>query len=220
MKVASSILAASLVGSAAHAQYFEVVINTPGNNGVYPFGSTLEYSVWLRDGDQFTDFVGWASFAGRIIGPGTHNLPDESGVQDTTSDIWEGRRPPATFGFPGGAAGGFRFAAQNYTAIPNGLEGSGGLAFEGLAASVPLGGFLHDGSPDIEVFRGSFVMDVLGFLELEFVAVDAAYFRGDFSTTEIGVQSRMGSVTAPYGVPTPGTAFALGAGLLATRRRR
>ena len=221
MKAAIAIAAIAGAATAANAQFFEMVINTPPNDGAdYLPGTTIEYSMVLRDGQNFSNFVGWASFAGRSIAPGTHIAPNEGGVQDSTSGVWEGRRPPATFGFPGGAAGGFRFAAQNYTPIPGGLEGNAGLAYEGLAASVPLGGFLHDGSPDLEVFRGSFVADVVGTHLLEFVAVDAAYFFGDFSTTQIGVQSQMSSAPAQYTVtPAPASLALLGLGLAARRRR-
>ena len=233
--VAIALTAVAGLAAGAHGQAFEVVITTPANGpditpGVpdYLPGTTIEYSIYmdngLGSGGGFTNFFGWASFAGRTDGPGTHNLPDElSGTQNTTSDIWEGRRPPATFGFPGGAAGGFRFAAQTYTAIPNGLEGAGGLAYEGLAASTPLGGFQQDGSPRLEVFRGSFVGDVEGVFDLDFNPVDAAYFAdAGFNTTVIGASNDMDSLSAAYavGIPAPASLALLGLGGLAARRRR
>ncbi len=222
--VAIAITAVAGLAAGANGQAFEVVLtNTDGLN-LAP-GTLVEYSLYMDNGigAGFTAFVGWASFAGRTLAPGTHNLPAELSTDGNTPDTgWEGRRPPSISAFPGGSGGGFRFSAQTYTAISNGLEGNGGLAYEGLAASAPLGGFNWDDSPRLEVFRGSFSADVEGFWEVEFVAVDGSYFNeSTHSVTVIGAASLMESVTAEYNViPAPGALALLGLGGLAIRRRR
>jgi len=218
MKASIAIAAVAGLATAANAQFFEMVINTAPNDGPnYAQGTTIEYSLYLDNtSGNFTDFAGWSSFAGFTSAPGSHNLPVETATQ-TSAGAWEGRRPPSTAGFPGGSAGGFRFSPQTYTAIPNGLAGSSAAnAYEGLAASVPLGGFLQDPSPRLEVFRGSFIADVLGDHTLSFNPVDAAYFQPGFSSTVIGVQSQMGIVGADYTVvPAPASLALLGLGGLA-----
>ena len=87
MRIAAALVAGTIV-SAAHAQYFEVVINGPQT---VILGEIVDYSVWLRDGHLFPDFVGWSSFAGRMNALGTHNIPDEATVGDQTG-TWAGRR--------------------------------------------------------------------------------------------------------------------------------
>ena len=213
------------IAASAHAQVFEMVIHTPPNDGAnYALSTPIEYSLYLDNsqGPGFSSFFGWSSFAGFVSAPGTHFGPVE-GALDTSGGAWVGRRPPSTAGFPGGSAGGFRFSPQTYTPIPNGLAGtSAGMAFEGLAASTPLGGFLQDPSPRLEVFRAAFVADSAGTHTLGFNAVDAAFFNtASYNTTQIGVQSFMNSVGASYTVtPTPGSLALLGLAGLATRRRR
>jgi|GEM_PF-1159987 len=214
----------------AQAQCFEMVLNTPSNlpgpgpSKHYQLGSLVEYSLYLDNtlGPGFSSFYGWSSFAGFISAPGTLVPPVETATQ-TSGGAWEGRRPPTTVGFPGGSAGGFRFSPQTYTAIPNGLAGAlPGTPFEGLAASTPLGGFLQDPSPRLEVFRGSIIVDVVGTFSMVFNPVDAAFFKdASYSTTEIGVQGFMSSEGAPYDVsPAPASFALLGLAGLATRRRR
>jgi len=224
MKAAIAIAAVAGLTTAANAQVFDMVINTAPNDGPnYVQGTLIEYSLYLDNsqGAGFTSFAGWSSFAGFTSAVGTHNLPVET-ISQTSGGAWEGRRPPSTAGFPGGSAGGFRFSPQAYTAIPNGLAGATAAnAYEGLAASVPLGGFLQDSSPRLEVFRGSFFADVVGTWVLDFDAVDAAYFLPGFSTTVIGVQNSMGHNPDTYTVtPAPASLALLGLGGLAARRRR
>jgi len=74
----SVIVIAAIAGAAtaANAQYFEMVINTAPNDGAnYAPGTTIEYSMYLRDGQNFPNFVGWSSFAGRTFAAGSHNIP-------------------------------------------------------------------------------------------------------------------------------------------------
>ena len=212
-------LIAGITGSlvaCAHAQYFEAVINGPS---IVPVGTTIDYSIWLRDGDQLVDFAGWSYFSGRISAPGaTHNLPIESGA-DLNGGAWEGRRPTSTTGFPGGTGGGFRFAPQDFTIITGGLEGSPGSGFTGQAATASQGGFMWDQSPDVEVFRGSFVTDVAGLFLLGFEVDQVAYFNAGFSPI-IVTDPFFESLGAVYGIPAPASGLLLGFGLLATRRRR
>ena len=217
-------LVAGAVGSAAacaHAQFIEVLIEGQADV-TYVVGQTLEYSVWLRAGDQISDFDGWASYEGRMSGPGSvHNAPAEASTDNTTSGDWDGRRPPSTTGFPGGAAGGFRFTSQTFTPIVGGLEGSAGQPFRGHAASVVEGGFQLDTSADLEVFRGSFTPEVAGDFLLSF-DVDEIWYYGTGSTAPlILIDPSFQSIPARYAwVPTPATALPLGFGLVAVRRRR
>jgi len=223
--VAIAITAVAGLAAGANGQAFDMVITSTGSlGGEYVPGELVTYSLYLDNtiGAGFADFVGWSSFAGRTEAPGVHNLPVE-GALDASGGAWEGRRPPAIAGFPGGSGGGFRFAGQVYTAFANGLEGNGGQAYEGLAASAPLGGFQWDDSPRLEVFRGSFAAPMIeGTYEAEFVAVDAAYFNeSTHSNTVIGVASQMASLTGEYIVsPAPGSLALLGLSGLAIRRRR
>jgi len=223
--VAIAITAVAGLTAGANAQVFDMVITSPADPSNLAPGALVEYSLYLDNtqGAGFSSFFGWSSFAGFTSAPGTHILPVETATQ-TSGGAWEGRRPPTTVGFPGGSAGGFRFSPQAYTAIPDGLAGANaGSAYEGLAASVPLGGFLQDGSPRLEVFRGSFNAPVAaGTYNLTFNSVDAAYFQtSTFDTTVIGVASMMGNNDASYTVvPGPASLALLGIGGLAARRRR
>jgi len=211
---------AGTVVTCAHGAYIETLI-FGSSDYTYTGGETLEYSIWLRDGGDLIDFAGWASFVGRISAPaGIHNPPPET-AGDASGDAWEGRRPPSTASFPGGAAGGFRFAPQTFTPIPNGLEGSPGLPFEGRAASVSQGGFLFDQSPDLEVFRGSFVIPAAGTFLLRFEVDQIQYFAPGQANPIIITDPSFESVGATYRwIPTPGSAWVLGFGLLGFRRRR
>jgi len=218
-----AIVAAAGLASAAQAQLFTTVINTAPNNGSsYLQGTVIDYSLWLLDGNQYTlpEFLGWSHFEGAVSAPGTHIAPIET-VSDVNGGAWEGRRPPSTVGFPGGAAGGFRFDAQSYTVIPNGLAGTGGDPIVGHAASVPEGGFLQDDSPDLEVFRASFVADVPGSHQLVFEVITAGYFSNGINPIILVDPLPTQVIGAPFTV-VPNAAslipFTL-AGLCARRRR-
>ena len=218
-----AIVAVAGLVSAAHAQSFTMVINTPPNSGPsYTPGTLIEYSLWLLDGDQFVidPFFGWSHFEGTVSAPGTHIAPVET-VSDVNGGTWEGRRPPSTVGFPGGSAGGFRFDAQSYAPVLNGLAGTGGDPIVGHAASVPEGGFLQDDSPNLEVFRGSFVADVPGSHDLVFQMITAGYFSNGINPIVLIDPLPAQVIGAPYTVvPGAATLAPLAIGGLCVRRRR
>lgn len=165
-------------------------------------------------------------------------------VQTSTNDNWLGRRPQSESFFPGGSAGGFRFASetysQNLTASGSTLSGSSaGGNFDGITNAGVNGGFLTDVSEDLAVFRV--------FLDLRFIPRNAAGRLEGTDSISISIDFLLNSLgiyvdgaagtghnttrfvtdeTAVSGAtliitPAPASAALLGlGGLAATRRRR
>lgn len=231
----STIIAiAALAGTAgmANAQaFFEVFVNGAATTEVDLNNAgeeIVDVSVYLdRNGDTrefFSSFTAWSQFGGSLtheaVSATGWETPDEETVGDrggANADLWEGRRPPA-FPVPGGSAGGFRFAAANYT--NDGAE-LGNIA--GIAASSALGGFQHDTSERIEIFRAT--LDLTGANAAAYnvtwvngltqIFIDAGF------NIERSVFEEMSSNEARITVvPTPATASLLGLGGLAAMRRR
>jgi len=223
--VAIALTVVAGLAAGANAQSFDLVVTSTGSQaGDYLPGETINYSVFMDNtiGIGAMPFYGWASFAGKTTGTGIHTMPNESPLDQTFPDSgWEGRRPASNMAFDGGTNGGFRFVPQFYGVAPDMLEGMGGVNYEGLAASMLLGGFGFDESPRLEVFRGSLIATDQGMHDLMFQAADAAYFADPGHMTTISAGPLMGSQGDTFTVvPAPGSLALLGMGTLAMRRRR
>lgn len=225
------ILALFAAPEAVHASAtLDVLVDGRSSSSADPVDGDgiLDISIVLnRNGSTdgfFSGFSGWSQFGGSLV----HNIPgavwiapDESaGVQSTTTGEWQGRRPPSQVGFPGGAYGGFRFNPDTSTTSSMRIDG-----IAGIAASSTLGGFLHDGSGSLEVFRAQ--LDVTGINQPGnySISLDPSLlqiFFGGFQVERAVLDEVViNGVEVGYLIPAPGSLAVLGAaGFCSVRRRR
>ena len=241
MKTAAVIVAlAGLSGAASAQALFALEVDKasldPSNmseNGLVTVSLFLD-----RNGSTdgfFGDFTAWSQFAGQMnASAGSWVAPNEAAPLDGQPQLntgdWIGRRPASATSFPGGSGGGFRFASQGYLLSNGGsvlLGDRPGQVIEGIAAPTALGGFLHDGSDRLEVFRAVLdLSDLLaggtaGTVDISFAPAAAAVFIDPVRNISRSVLNLMTvSGASVQIVPAPAALSLLGLGGLAAARRR